>query len=110
MPVGNFQILPVSGVLTSDTQILFSFQKAGMRVRIKSISLVNTSGGNRTVNLYIAGVDSRQRITPKDMWIPDGGMARDGEEHILNNNCTILGDADINDFVTFTITGLFENV
>lgn len=101
--------LPVSSILTVNEDSLFIVPPK-KRARIKSISLVNLTTGTRTINIWISCSGAKQRITPKDMRIPDGGMARDGEEHVIEEHGFILGNADISDSVSFVITGIIEDV
>jgi hypothetical protein len=106
----NIQSLPRGGRLNSTISNIFVCPN-GKRARLKNISIVNFDGVSRKVDLYIAAKDELQRITPKELWIPDGGMARDGDEHILNAGNILMGNADAADRVSFLIDGeLIEDV
>lgn len=73
-------------------------------VTISSINITNTSGSERTINLYLAQGTAVKHISPKDKVIKDGAMIVIDTAYILLKNEELQADAS-GDNVEFVITG-----
>jgi|TARA_R100001530_G_scaffold14968_2_gene13414 hypothetical protein len=75
---------------------------------IKTMTLVNTSAGALTCNLYIkAGLTSR-RIIPKDLSLGAGQALETDTDYTLEAGDLIEGDASSATSIDYTISGIEE--
>ncbi len=94
------------GQLASSKGTLYTCP-ASTQAIIKTITLVNTSGGIVRVNLYFkASGGTSRRIIPKDLEIEACGLAVMDDEQTLEAADIIEGDATSDTTVDYTISGV----
>jgi hypothetical protein len=75
---------------------------------IKTITLVNTTAGALTVNLYINSSGTSRRIIPKDLSLGAGEALETDRDYTLEAGDLIEGDASSATSIDFTISGIEE--
>ncbi len=94
------------GVLGTTKATLYTAPAATQTI-IKKITLVNTSSGPVTVNLYFKATGgTSRRITPKDLEIGGNGLAVMDDELTLEAADIIEGDATAGNTVDFVLSGV----
>ena len=94
------------GVLTTTKATLYT-AAADTQAIVKKITLVNTSSGPVTVNLYFKATGgTSRRITPKDLEIGGNGLAVMDDELTLEAADIIEGDATAGNTVDFVLSGV----
>jgi hypothetical protein len=71
---------------------------------IKIVTLVNTSGGTRTVNLYLNANGTSRRIIPNDLSLGVDHLLEADNVYMLEAGDAIEGDSDTADVVDYTIS------
>uniref|UniRef100_A0A6M3L889 Uncharacterized protein n=1 Tax=viral metagenome TaxID=1070528 RepID=A0A6M3L889_9ZZZZ len=93
----------------SDSKATLYTTPASTNTIIKSITLVNTDGSARTLNIYVNRTGTSRRIAPKDLSLAAGAYTAYSDIITLETGDKIEGDASVAAVVDYTINGVEES-